>query len=249
MSSSTSRHRRGHAPNDSGISMRTKPGPDAAPTPPPSSSSSKQEFFICNRCVQPRAIHRRLPYQRTNLQLCDYCYQPKSLMEVRDASIIFEMKYCRQGGHEAPAINFKDDDNWSCCHCANRIASHPLKTPPSGRCKCGRTQSQIWTTRMEGKGPLQWRQHLASGCSSSSSIVIIVIILISYQTNDDSRRRGRRSSTILVLTDPEGILRTRLVLPRIYRPTIRKSVLLTWGTISSSPKPPRHYSDWIQTRS
>ncbi|KAK8139598.1 hypothetical protein PG984_000721 [Apiospora sp. TS-2023a] len=130
MSSSTSRHRRGHAPKDSGISMRTKPEPDAAPTPPPSSSSSKQGFFICNRCVQPRAIHRRLPYQKTNLQLCDYCYQPKSLLEVRDASIIFEMKYCRQGGHEAPAINFKDDDNWSCCHCANRIASHPLKMPP-----------------------------------------------------------------------------------------------------------------------
>lgn len=132
MSSSTSRHRRGHAPKDSGISMAAKPEPDAATTPPPSlSSSKKQVFFICDRCMRPRAAHRRLPYRKNKFTLCDYCYQPKNSKEVRDASIIFEMVWCRQGDHEAPVINFKDrDDNWSCCHCKNRITSHPSKPLP-----------------------------------------------------------------------------------------------------------------------
>lgn len=130
MSPFTSRFRREHAPKDSSISMAAKSEPDTAPTPPPSSSSAKDEFFICERCMRPRATHRRLPYQKTKFFLCDYCYQPKSLKEVRDASIVFEMVWCRQGDHEAPVVNFKGDNNWSCYHCASRTASHPPKTPP-----------------------------------------------------------------------------------------------------------------------
>ncbi|KAK7952250.1 uncharacterized protein PG986_007978 [Apiospora aurea] len=138
-SSSSTRHRRGHAPKDSGISTGTaKPelGPepelDAAPTRPPS-SSSKEDFFICDRCEQPRALYRRLPYRNTELFVCDYCFQPITMKDPRDASIVFEMKWCRQGNHEAPAINFRDVDNMGCYHCAKRRDSYPpmhLPEPP-----------------------------------------------------------------------------------------------------------------------
>ncbi|KAK8048769.1 hypothetical protein PG994_010499 [Apiospora phragmitis] len=130
MSSSSRHHRRGHAPKDSGISMAAKPEPDAAPTPPPSSSSKKEDYFICERCKQPRAVYRRLPYLNTGDFVCDYCHQPPTLKEVRDVSIVFEMKWCRQGNHEAPAINFRDEGNMSCYHCADRCALYPSKPLP-----------------------------------------------------------------------------------------------------------------------
>ncbi|KAK8114193.1 hypothetical protein PG999_006262 [Apiospora kogelbergensis] len=53
--------------------------------------------------------------------------------EVRDASIVFEMKWCREGNHEAPAVNFRDEGNWSCCHCADQAASYPPKPGPRPR--------------------------------------------------------------------------------------------------------------------
>ncbi|KAK8873854.1 hypothetical protein PGQ11_004368 [Apiospora arundinis] len=126
---STSRRVRGHAPKDSGISMSAaKPDhePDLLPTPP----SSQEGFFLCDRCTQPRAAHRRLSYRGTSLQLCDYCYQPPGRQEVRDASIVFEMKWCRQGNHEAPAVNFRDAGNMTCYHCADRAASYPSMPLP-----------------------------------------------------------------------------------------------------------------------
>ncbi|KAK8042239.1 hypothetical protein PG993_006762 [Apiospora rasikravindrae] len=126
-SSSSTRRRRGHVPKDSGISMgTTKPEPelDAAPTPPPA-SSSKEDFFICDRCEQPRAVYRRLPFPGTELFVCDYCFQPITMRDPRDASIVFEMKWCRQGNHEAPAIIFRDAENMSCYHCAKRCDSYP----------------------------------------------------------------------------------------------------------------------------